>query len=367
MRHEQRSDLTRRVKARALELGFHVVGVARADEALGIEHARYRAFIDEGRHGQMGYLAEHVEARRRLDEDSVLAGAKSVVCVGHRYARSPSDEAEDPPLAQAIARYARGQDYHNHLRKKVRKLASFVRGLGPGVEARPICDVEPVMERVWAARAGLGFVGKHGLVITPGQGSYQILGEVVTTLELIADEPITERCGSCARCLDACPTQAFTAPFVLDPRRCISYWTIEAEGAPPEALRDAVAEHLFGCDICQEACPFNRTAAAPPAETTRFHPLARYEALGLEALVSIAPSEDARFAELTEGSPLKRSRREGLARNAAMLAAARRAEGALDPAMRRDAERALGAAAQHDDAAVREVASWALGRTRSSG
>jgi epoxyqueuosine reductase len=367
MRQEELSDPTQRVKARARELGFHVVGVARADEAIGVEHARYRAFIDEGRHGQMGYLAEHVEARRRLDEDSVLSGAKSVICVGHRYARRPSDEAADPPLAQAIARYARGQDYHNHLRKKLRKLASFVRTLGPGVEARPICDIEPVMERVWAARAGLGFVGKHGLVITPGQGSYQILGEVVTTLALVADEPITERCGSCTRCLDACPTDAFTAPFVLDPRRCISYWTIEAEGAAPEPLRDAVAQHLFGCDLCQEACPFNRTAAAPLAETARFHPLQRFDGLGLEALVRLAPSDEDGFTALTEGSPLKRSRPEGLARNAAMLAAARLGEGTCDPAERLDAERALAAAARHDDAAVREIAAWAVQRTRSRG
>jgi epoxyqueuosine reductase len=367
MRQEELSDPTQRVKARALELGFHVVGIARADEALGVEHARYRAFLDEGKHGQMGYLAEHVEARRRLDEDSVLSGARSIICVGHRYARSPSDEAKDPELAQTIARYARGQDYHNHLRKKIRKLASFVRTLGEGVEARPICDVEPVMERVWAARAGLGFVGKHGLVITPGQGSYQILGEVVTTLALVCDTPMTERCGSCTRCLDACPTEAFTAPFVLDPRRCISYWTIEAEGAPPEELRDAVGEHLFGCDLCQEACPFNRTSAAPAAETTRFHALPRYEGLSLQELVELGPGDEARFAELTAGSPLKRSRREGLARNAALLAASRLRDEALDRAERRVVEQALDAAAQHDDAAVREIASWALGRARTRG
>lgn len=357
------SDATSRVRAFAFSLGFHVVGVARADEPLEIEHARYRDFLARGLHGELGYLAEHAEARRRLDGDSVLRGARSVVCVGLRYGRSPGDEARDSPFARRIARYARGQDYHNHLRKKLRRLADFLRGLGDGVEARPLCDVEPVLERVWASRAGLGFVGKHGLVITPGQGSYQLLGEVVTTLELVPNEPMAERCGSCTRCLDACPTSAFEAPFVLDPRRCISYWTIEVQDAPPEELRDAVGEHLFGCDACQEACPFNRTAQPPSDETQRFHPLPRWQALGFDELVAVGPDDDERWKALSEGTPLKRSRRAGLARNATLLAARLLADEAADPAERERARRALGHALQHDDAVVRRVALWAVART----
>jgi epoxyqueuosine reductase len=218
-------DVDRLVREKALELGFDVIGVARADEPLGVEHERYRAFVDAGMHGTMGYLAERVEERRRLDTSAILEGARSVVCVGRRYARPVAAEETDPPLAKTIARYARGQDYHLFVRKKLRKLAEFIRALGPSVEARPLCDIEPIMERAWAARAGLGFVGKNGLVIVPGQGSFLLLGEVVTTLSLTPGVPMTERCGSCTRCLDACPTSAFVAPFVLDatkrrPRRC---------------------------------------------------------------------------------------------------------------------------------------------------
>lgn len=343
------TDLTSRIKERALALGFDVVGVARADVPLGVEHARYLDFVERGMHGAMGYLAEHAEARRRLDTAAILEGARSVVCVGRRYARPASAEAQDPPLARGIARYARGQDYHVFLRKKLRKLAAFARTLAPGAEARAFLDTEPILERAWAARAGVGFVGKHGLVITPGQGSYQLLGEVVTTLELVPDTPITERCGACTRCLDACPTGAFPAPFVLDPRRCVSYWTIEQREAPPAELRDAIGEHLFGCDACQEVCPFNKTA--PPAEerTAPFHPLDRWAGLDLVDLVTIS---EERFREVTTGTPLHRAKRSGVARNAALVAANRLAHGRGGDEERR----ALDAAVKHDDPVVRAAA-----------
>jgi epoxyqueuosine reductase len=334
-------DPTSLVRARALALGFDVVGVARADEPLGVDHDRYRGFVAQGLHGGMAYLADHAEARRRLDTADILEGARSVICVGRRYAREGRAEAEDPPVARAIARYARGQDYHVFLRKKLRKLADYVRGLGPSVAARAFLDVEPILERAWAARAGLGFVGKNGLVITPGQGSYQLLGEVVTTLALVPDTPIAERCGACTRCLDACPTQAFAAPFVLDPRRCISYWTIEQAGAAPEALREAIGEHLFGCDVCQEVCPFNRTA--PPAEekTAPFRPLDRWKGVDLADLAALT---EPRWRALATGTPIHRARWAGLARNAALVAEnrLRRGEGG-------DVERrAIAAAAAHD-------------------
>jgi epoxyqueuosine reductase len=343
------ADLTARVRAAALALGFDVVGVARADEPLGIDHERYRAFVAEGRHGAMGYLAENVEARRRLDTADILEGARSVVCVGRRYGRARADEEQDPPLARAVARYARGQDYHVFLRKKLRRLAAFVRALGPGVRARVLSDLEPVLERAWAARAGIGFVGKNGLVITPGQGSYQLLGEVVTTADLVPDTPLTERCGACTRCLDACPTGAFTAPFVLDPRRCVAYWTIEQPEAPPEDLRPALGDHLFGCDDCQDVCPFNRAAPPPPEKTAQFRPLPRWGELSLAALVA-APAE--RWEQIGGGSPLGRAGPTGLARNAALVAANRLARGAGGD----DEARAQALAAAHEDGVVREVA-----------
>jgi epoxyqueuosine reductase len=341
-------DPTALVKERALALGFDVVGVARADLPLDVEHDRYRDFVARGRHGAMDWLAEHAEARRRLDGEAILAGARSVVCVGRRYARTAAAEEEDPPLARGIARYARGQDYHVFLRKKLRKLAAFVRTLAPGVEARAFLDTEPVLERAWAARAGLGFVGKNGLLITPGQGSYQLLGEVVTTLALLPDTPMAERCGACTRCLDACPTAAFPAPFVLDARRCISYWTIEQPEAPPEELRAAIGEHLFGCDDCQDVCPFNRTAPPAPEKTTPFRPLARWAELSLADLVEL-PAE--RWEAFAQGSPVFRAHRVGVARNAALVAANRLARGAGGD----DERRAVEAAERHEDPVVREA------------
>jgi len=243
--------LAERVKAKARELGFDAVGFARADVPLDVEHARYEEFLAEGMNGTMRYLADDSEVRRRLDTPDILDGAKTVVCVARRYQRDVASERADPPIAQGVARYARGHDYHNVVRRKLRRLAAFVRTLGTSespVRARPIVDDVPVLERVWAARAGLGFIGKNGLLIVPGEGSLVLLGEVVTTLELAPDTPMTERCGTCTRCLDACPTKAFVRPFVLDARRCVAYLTIELRGPIPEPLREGVGEHLFGCD-----------------------------------------------------------------------------------------------------------------------
>jgi epoxyqueuosine reductase len=345
-----------RIEAEARRLGFDEVGFARADEPLTVEHDRYARFVAEGRHGGMAWLAEDVEARRRLDGEAILPGARTVVCVARRYARPLADEEADPPLAAAMARYARGQDYHNHLRKKVRRLAAFIRTLGPEVRARPLCDVEPLLERAWAARAGIGFVGKNGLVIVPGQGSYVLLAEVVTTLDLAPDRPMAERCGSCTRCLDACPTDAFTGPFELDPRRCISYFSIEVPGDAPPELEALAGERLFGCDACQSSCPFNR-AAPPPREATRpFHPLPRWAEIDLADLVC---ASEAAFEALTEGSPLRRAGRRGLALDAVRVAQAWfRGD---DDARRSQGRAALERALTSDDEEVRRRAAIALG------
>ena len=349
------------MRARARELGFDVVGVARADVPLDIDHARYLAFLEGGRHGEMGYLADNAAVRRRLDGEEILPGARSVVCVGLRYRDTEAGEAAAAPLARTVARYARGQDYHNFMRKRLRRLAKLLRTLEPGAQARPLCDVAPVLERAWAARAGLGFVGKNGLLITPGQGSFQLLGEVVTTVALTPDTPIEERCGSCTRCLDACPTDAFAAPFQLDPRRCLSYLSIELQAAPPESLRAGFEERLFGCDVCQDVCPFNARppASAPPPP---FQPLPRWGASGLASLVAL---DEAAWQGVAEGTPLKRSGRAGLARNAVLVAAGRlgRSQGGLPEAeAETDARAAVAAGLAHDDASVREVAAWAARR-----
>jgi epoxyqueuosine reductase len=296
-------------------------------------------------------------ARRRVAGEHFLPGAPTVIGLARSYARGAADEAADGPLASSIARYARGRDYHNGMRKKLRKLASVVRSFG--AEARPLCDEEPILERAWAARAGLGFVGKNGLLIVPGVGSLVLLGEVVTTLPIDADPPIPERCGACTRCLDACPTNAFSQPFVLDPRRCVAYLTIEHRSPVPDDLRAGIGEHLFGCDDCQTVCPFNtraRGAARDAVVDPRFLPDPRGRDVALGDLLAL---DDDGFVRLREGSPIGRATRSGLARNAALVLGNRR-----DASARSALERASTA---HDSEDVREAARWALAQIAATG
>jgi epoxyqueuosine reductase len=347
-----------RVCAVARELGFDAVGIARADVDLQADIAHYDAFVAAGMHGEMDWLARNRSARSRVDGEEILRGARSVLCVARRYQRPPESESQDPETAQAIARYARGRDYHRFLRRRLRRLATYLRSLGSEecpVRARPICDDAPLLERAWAARAGLGFVGKNGLLIVPGAGSFLLLGEVVTTLALETSTPMTHRCGACTRCLDACPTDAFSAPFVLDARRCVSYLTIEHRAGIPAPLREGIGSHLFGCDDCQTVCPFNAGAVTRAPLSTRdgdpFAPLDRWSRVRLEDLLMLDERE---WSVLAEGTPLKRAGRLGLARNAAIVLGNRRHSGAR-PALER-------AAQGHESAIVRDAAIWALVR-----
>jgi epoxyqueuosine reductase len=360
------------VRTVAATLGFDAVGIARASEALDEDFVRYEAFISKGMQGEMGWLAAHEGVRARLDGDGILSGAKSVVCVARRYQRpfeGDADGREDiAPFAHTIARYARGRDYHRFLRRRVRRLATFVRSLGTPehpVRARPLCDDAPVLERAWAVRAGLGFVGKNGMLIVPGLGSMVLLGEVVTTLDLheVPSPPPTpprrqnllDRCGACTRCLDACPTGAFSSAFVLDPRRCVSYLTIEQRSPIAAELREGVGTHLFGCDDCQTVCPFNAGVGARAPLDARdgdpFAPLERWSSVRLESLLSL---DDSAWRALFEGTPLRRPGRAGIARNAAIVLGNRRDGSALE-ALR-------AAASNHDHPMVREAAAWAVAK-----
>ncbi|MBI4700109.1 MAG: tRNA epoxyqueuosine(34) reductase QueG, partial [Deltaproteobacteria bacterium] len=244
------------------------------------------------------------------------------------------------------------RDYHGFLGRRLRRLAAFVRSLAPGVAARALCDSSPVLERAWAARAGLGFIGKHGLLVVPGQGSYVLLGEVVTTLALPANRPLRRRCGRCRCCLDACPTGALVAPYELEACRCLAYATIESRSPPPAALWPAWGERLFGCDACQEACPLNAVAPPPAEQTEPFRPLARWGKLDLGTL---ALAREPHWHSLTQASPLRRATRAGLARSALLVAAGRWRRGDAG------ARTAIEAAREHDDATVRRLAGTLLG------
>jgi epoxyqueuosine reductase len=337
---------TAAVKARGKQLGFAHIGVAPAT-TLTDDYAHYESFVDTNMHGSMQYLAQNREARRTLWTDHVLNNAQSIVVCAVNYRTAEPDDAGF--VDGRIARYARGADYHNFVRRKLRKLAAFIRQEFGG-SARPMIDTAPVLERAWARRAGVGFVGKNGMLIVPGLGSYVLLGEVVTTTQLAADLPMESRCGQCTLCLSACPTAAFAKPYVLDARKCIAYLTIESAEAPPVALRSGIGDRVFGCDHCQDVCPYNHGAAAQRvSEFAQFALLDRFRTASVDALLTLTQSE---CEQLVASTPLSRPGPDGLARNAAIVLG--------NKGSKRHLPVLSAAAAQHASAVVRECAQWAI-------
>jgi epoxyqueuosine reductase len=300
------------VKALALALGFDRVAVGPAGPP---EHgSALEAWIAAGHAGGMAYLERRLP--ERLDPRRVLPGAASVVCVALNYFQG---EARDPSWAP-VARYAWGQDYHDVMTPRLERLAAFLAEAG-GARSRAYVDTGPVMERDLAARAGLGWIGKNTMLLHPELGSWFFIGVLLTTAELDHGAPLPDRCGSCRACLDACPTGAFVEPYVLDARRCISYLTIEHRGDIDPAWHEAIGAWQFGCDVCQEVCPWNRKA--PVASEAAFRPPAPFP--GPEA---VAEMDDDALRRRFAGTALLRARPAGLRRNAAIaLANARRSEG----------------------------------------
>lgn len=333
---------------RASSLGFQRMGVAEV-APLDVEAARLRAWLAEGRHGEMGYMADTADVRADVTHPGMLPSARSVIMLATSYARA---EAPRGPAPGKIARYAQGRDYHNVLQKRARKLAVMLRAEGHAV--RVGVDSLPIFERAWAQRAGLGFIGKNCCLIVPGLGSHVLLTALVTSAELPPDAPMKERCGSCTACLSACPTRAFVGPRELDGRRCISYLTIEQRGPIPEPLRPSMGELLFGCDVCQDVCPFNRTAPVPAGETEPFRADPRWDAHDAAALLTM---DDAEFEAYAVGSPIKRPGRRGMARNAAIVLG--------NVGDRRQLPVLEHAAAHHDGEVVREAAGWAASQIRA--
>jgi epoxyqueuosine reductase len=338
----QAAELTARVKAQAKAAGFARVGVAEAG-ALEEEAAHLDAWLAAGRHGQMSWMAETASVRKDPRDPNMLEDAKSVIVLAAPYVTR--NGYEGPPPAR-IAKYAVGRDYHNVLTKKSRKVARVLQEAG--FATRVAVDSKPVFERAWAERAGVGFVGKNCCLIVPGVGSHAFLACVVTTAPLHPDEPMGRRCGSCTLCLDACPTRAFSGPRSLDARKCISYLTIEHRGAIPTEHRRALGPWAFGCDVCQDVCPYNQTSGAADGALDAFEPGDRWT--GLDAAQLLQMTEDG-FRAWAEGSPIKRARHEGLARNIALVLGNRGAElhlPVLDEARR-----------NHPYEVVREAAEWA--------
>jgi epoxyqueuosine reductase len=338
------AEAARRVKARALDLGFEAVGIAAVAPLEASAH--YEAWLAAGRHGGMGYLASRAHRERRADPARILRDIRSVVCVAlcHEPERNPE---RDRRLGR-IARYASGEDYHRVMRDKLGTLEREIeRDLLPGSRALWYSDTGAILERGWAERAGLGWIGKHAGLLSERVGSWFLLGEVLVDRALAADSPPVERCGSCRRCIDACPTGAIVAPYQLDARLCISYLTIELKGAIPVELRASVGDWVFGCDICQEVCPWNRFA--PPAREARLH-ARTLEGWTLERFLTL---DEAAFAALFAGSPIRRAQRAGFLRNVCV---------ALGNRGEADSVPALGRTLSWDvSPLVRGHAAWALG------
>ncbi|MEK7866109.1 MAG: tRNA epoxyqueuosine(34) reductase QueG [Planctomycetota bacterium] len=330
-----------RVKEAAHRIGFDAVGIARADRSEDAD--RFREWIARRFHGEMAWMERDPE--RREDPRVYMPGAKSVVCVAQSYF---AEETPPPPSGRGeVSNYARGEDYHVVLKDRLRDLVREIEGFG--CRARACVDTSAVLEKSWAQRAGVGWRGKNTLLIREGIGSYVFLGEVVTDLDLEPDEAASDQCGSCVRCISACPTGAIVAPYVLDSRRCISYLTIEHRGAIPTELRPAIGNRVFGCDDCQTVCPWNRHAR--PTAESRYLPREGSVAPLLEELLSLT---DQQFRSRFGDTAISRTKREGLARNAA-IALGNAGDRAGVPALAR-------ALAVDPSPIVRGHAAWALGR-----
>ncbi|MCC6349092.1 MAG: tRNA epoxyqueuosine(34) reductase QueG [Candidatus Eisenbacteria bacterium] len=335
-----------RLKARALALGFDAAGIARVEplEAIG----RYEAWLAAGRHGDMAWLANDKHRSRRADPARLLAGIRSVLCVALAYPPA-REEALDARVGR-IARYAAGEDYHALMKEKLGALEDWIRAeLLPGSGSLWYSDTGAILERGWAERAGLGWIGKHSGLLSPARGSYFLLGEVLMDRDLEPDAPLAgEHCGTCTRCLDQCPTNAIVAPYQVDARLCISYLTIELRGPIPRELRPLVGDWIFGCDVCQEVCPWNRFA--PPAREARLH-ARELEGWTLERFLAL---DEPGFRELFATSPIRRADREGFLRNVCVALGNRGQAAALT---------ALARSLAHDPSPlVRGHAAWAIGR-----
>ena len=349
------------LKRRALEEGFALAGVTSVEPSAHIDF--YRAWVAAERHGAMAYLARPDAVRRRGDLRETMADARSCLVVAHEYGiADPPGVPEDPSRA-VIARYARGQDYHDVVLGKLERLLVWLDGhVEGGVHGRAYVDTGPLLERELAARAGLGWFGKNTLLIHPSRGSWFFLGVLLLDLALPPDAPFTDdRCGSCTACLDACPTGALLgrddqgAP-VIDARRCISYLTIELRSAIPTELRAAIGNRVFGCDICQEACPWNARFARPATERA-YAPSAALDGPSLLALAeTLLGIDESEFRRRFAGSPVLRPKRAGLLRNVCVALGNWGAEAAVP---------VLGRALADESPLVRGHAAWALGRIGS--
>jgi epoxyqueuosine reductase len=333
------------IKAKAREVGFDLCGVARADRHPKL--ARLASWIDAGYAGDLEYL--RASLHERLDLTESLPSAQSVIALACVYnTANPYSTADSTPDRAVIARYAWGDDYHDVLRGRARALLEWMAlQHGPGLEAFSCVDNGPVQERVFAEQAGIGWIGKNTCVISPQLGSWLFLAEIVTNLDLPPDAPVTDQCGSCTRCLDACPTGAIVEPYTVDATRCLSYLTIETRRAVDPVLRAAIGRQVLGCDICQDVCPWNRRAAT--SDDPSWQPRAP---LASPSLLDLCRLSDDQWRTLLRASAMRRAGLRRIRRSLAYAAVH------LAPADRQHALAALAAHASGADPDVVEAIVW---------
>ena len=338
--------LKEKIRAAGQQLGFAAIGVARADPGDAV--AGLRAWLAEGCHGQMDYMARHAELRAHPEQ--LHQGTITVISAALDYL--PHGKVADDPGQAAISRYAQGRDYHKVIRSRLQKLADTIAAdIGP-FGYRVFSDSAPVMEVEFASQAGLGWRGKHTLLLSK-QGSWRFLGEIYTDLPLAPDEPVESHCGTCTACIDACPTGAIVAPYKVDARRCISYLSIELDGPIPEELRPLLGNRIYGCDDCQLCCPWNRFAQIGDPEFTPRHKLDSASLLELFAWT------EQQFNDRLAGNPIRRIGHERWLRNIAVALGNGPAGKAVEEALRQRLD--------HPSAVVREHVAWALTRLDSKG
>jgi epoxyqueuosine reductase len=342
-------ELTQRLKTEARRLGFDQVGIAPAVAAPG--YAEYQRWLASGNAAGMHYLQRG--AASRAHPSTLLEGVCSIIVVSTVYGRNEPERGIDPPdpARGKVARYALGGDYHGVLRDRLESLFAWLRRERPEVRGRAVVDTAPLLERDFARMAGLGWIGKNTMLIDRRLGSFTFLGALLVTEELAYDVPHhRDHCGSCTRCLDACPTGALPAPYELDARRCISYWTIEHRGMLADDAAPQLSGWVFGCDICQDVCPWNRKA--PSGRLDELEPRSQWTAPDLIEWLGLEPSA---FRAKLKGTALARAKRTGLLRNAALVLGSRRVPAAVGPLSARLAD-------ADEDPVVRGSAAWALGQ-----
>ncbi len=332
--------------------GLDLLGVAYPLHLVaGPDLSFFHSWLEHGYHAALTYLTGE-RAEIRGDLERLLPGTRSVICLALNYnAHLPYSNTVSDVTRAWISRYAWGEDYHRVLREKLEAFVAALRlRVATPFQARACVDTSPVLERALTRQTGVGWLGKNTCLINQRLGSWLFLGEVLTTLELEPDQPAADRCGSCTRCIDACPTGAILEPRVLDSGRCISYWTIEAKGPIPDEMRAGIGRHVFGCDICQDVCPWNRKA--PISTEAAFQPRPGLFNPPLEELAQISEEQ---FRELFRDSPIRRARYRGFLRNVC-VAMGNSGDGKFIPELER--------LAAHPDELIREHAGWALQRLR---